>query len=712
MNKISNINIVTDAPNDSTSFYRAHGVFNQLRKKSDINISLFDDKQFGWNTVGKYDILYLHRPNNNQHLEIAAIAKKNGVPLWIDFDDDIMNIPQTNPAYRAFSGSKQIIKDIVNMADYVSTSTRALKDNMVSACQADATKFTVLPNFVPLDNLRFNAPRKRAKFRILWRGSATHEADWATCLPYFVEFLKKYGKDCEFINIGDMPLMAKLEIAKYTQVTTHAGRRLIDYLLLLSTGELGDFIFVPLEDNAFNHAKCLTSDTFLSTKEGIKYINEVNVGDTVYQNGEWGVVTDKFTYEKRKTLKIITKRGYEIEGTCNHRLSLNGEWVELSKLKIGNKLDFGTVDFPVRDYVKIPISPYCHSSKKKKNKEITFDSDMLPVLTINERWGRLIGYIMGDGCLYNNQSFSISCDSRYEDVVEDVLNMADSLGIHATKNIKKYKGVDGHGVDIHMNSKILVDIFRNILGNKGTRKKVLKTPPQIFNSPKSVIREYIRGVFETDGTVNSTGCSFSTKQHGLAKEIQYLLLGFGIKSSLSKGYNKKYMRTYYGVRLQRQAADIFYKEIGFISKRKNEKLRVITEKKHSNAYKEWDDKEEIVEIIESENDVYDITVDKTHYYNANGFISHNSDIACQEGLIGGMPSLAPEWLKVNKGEYESYEYHVAGAIPDALAEAFNVWDDDYEGYRKAVVNLQRRMQGVYAERYDLREKLIKKILGI
>lgn len=342
--KTYNINVVTDAPNDSTSFYRAHGVFNQLRKKSDINISLFDDKQFGWNTVGKYDILYLHRPNNNQHLEIAAIAKKNGVPLWIDFDDDIMNIPQTNPAYRAFSGSKQIIKDIVNMADYVSTSTRALKDNMVSACQADATKFTVLPNFVPLDNLRLNAPRKRGKFRILWRGSATHEADWATCLPCFVEFLKKYGKDCEFINIGDMPLMAKLEIAKYTSVTTHAGRRLIDYLLLLSTGELGDFIFVPLEDNAFNRGK--------------------------------------------------------------------------------------------------------------------------------------------------------------------------------------------------------------------------------------------------------------------------------------------------------------------------------------------------------------------------------SDIACQEGLIGGMPSLAPEWLKVNKGEYESYEYHVAGAIPDALAEAFNVWDDDYEGYRKAVVNLQRRMQGVYAERYDLREKLIKKILGI
>ena len=255
MNKISNINIVTDAPNDSTSFYRAHGVFNQIRKKADFNIALFDDKQFGWNSVGKYDLIYLHRPNNAQHVEAAAIAKKNGVPLWIDFDDDIINIPPTNPAYRVFAPNKQYIKDVVNMADYVTVSTQALKDNFVSACQADAKKFTVIPNFIPLDNLRFHTPRKAGKFKILWRGSGTHEADWIACLPYFIEFLSKYGKDCEFINIGDMPLMVKTEIAKHTTVTTHQGRRLIDYLLLLTTGVLGDFIFVPLEDNLFNRSK-------------------------------------------------------------------------------------------------------------------------------------------------------------------------------------------------------------------------------------------------------------------------------------------------------------------------------------------------------------------------------------------------------------------------------------------------------------------------
>jgi len=145
MNKISNINIVTDAPNDSTSFYRAHGVFNQIRKKADFNIALFDDKQFGWNSVGKYDLIYLHRPNNAQHVEAAAIAKKNGVPLWIDFDDDIINIPPTNPAYRVFAPNKQYIKDVVNMADYVTVSTQALKDNFVSACQADAmVKFSII----------------------------------------------------------------------------------------------------------------------------------------------------------------------------------------------------------------------------------------------------------------------------------------------------------------------------------------------------------------------------------------------------------------------------------------------------------------------------------------------------------------------------------------------------------------------------------------
>lgn len=284
MSKIYNINIVTDSPNDSTSFYRAHGVFNQLRKKADFNISLYDDKQFGWNTVGKYDIMYMHRPNSAQHLEVCSITKKNGIPLWIDFDDDIINIPQTNPAYRVFTPNKGYIKDIVNMADYVSVSTRSLKDNLVSACQSDASKFKVIPNFIPFDNIGMSNPRKHPKFRILWRGSGTHEADWAECLPYFLEFLSKYGKDCEFINIGDMPLLAKVQIEKYTNVVSHMGRKLIDYLLLLRTGVLGDFIFVPLQDIPFNRAK---SD--IAVQEGL-------IGGMLSLAPEWNKV-NKDEYE-------------------------------------------------------------------------------------------------------------------------------------------------------------------------------------------------------------------------------------------------------------------------------------------------------------------------------------------------------------------------------------------------------------------------------
>ena len=171
------------------------------------------------------------------------------------------------------------------------------------------------------------------------------------------------------------------------------------------------------------------------------------------------------------------------------------------------------------------------------------------------------------------------------------------------------------------------------------RKKILRVPDVIWKSPKSVVKEFIRGLFEADGTVGRTNCSFTSKDSILVKEIQILLMGFGIKSKFSSGYNKTYKRYYYTLYLGRQACDIFSKEINFISIGKKAKLKIITERKHSNAYKEWELNDEIIEIEIGENDVYDIQIPDGEYYLANGIVSHNSNIKALEYTALGAPGI-------------------------------------------------------------------------
>lgn len=269
-----NINIITANPNDATSFYRAWGVWNQIRKRETKNIGLFEELKFGWNTIGKYDLLYLHRPSTKEHLESISIAKKNNVKVWVDYDDDLLNIPVHNRSYDFYKNSGEYIKLILEHSDIVTVSTQGLKDNL------GFEKIQVVENFVPYDNFNMNKAVKKDKFRVLWRGSDTHNVDWYKHKDSFLQFAKSH--DIQFVCIGDMPYEIYQEIAQVCDARVETGKRLIDYLLWLRTN-VADLIFVPLEDNLFNRAK-----SAIACEEGI-------IGGMLSVNPSWNCAT-KFAY--------------------------------------------------------------------------------------------------------------------------------------------------------------------------------------------------------------------------------------------------------------------------------------------------------------------------------------------------------------------------------------------------------------------------------
>lgn len=95
--------------------------------------------------------------------------------------------------------------------------------------------------------------------------------------------------------------------------------------------------------------KCVCGNTLISTDKGLQKIEAI-VGDIpentcVEYYGKEVYNKDKITpigglyRSKSNTIKIITEDGYEIEGTPEHKILSEGEFISLDNLKVGDIVD-------------------------------------------------------------------------------------------------------------------------------------------------------------------------------------------------------------------------------------------------------------------------------------------------------------------------------------------------------------------------------------
>jgi len=104
------------------------------------------------------------------------------------------------------------------------------------------------------------------------------------------------------------------------------------------------------------------------------------------------------------------------------------------------------------------------------------------------------------------------------------------------------------------------------------KNKDIHVPICLKDSPKEVQAEFLRFLFEGDGTnkSNGSGCTiaYSSKSKRLVRDIQIMLLNFGIFSSVAYETRKEYPgEKYYVLRLVgKKSYDVYLKTIGFVTK--------------------------------------------------------------------------------------------------------------------------------------------------
>jgi hypothetical protein len=155
---------------------------------------------WNWATVAEADAVFIQRPWSNDHVGMMQMALDVDVPVWIDYDDLLWEMPTDNPSFFLYSsqGKLQNMSWCIKNASHVTVSTPELKRQLEKLNK----NVTVIPNAIDMRYFKYRAePPPRTK-KITWRGSRTHHRDvLEVCQTLQAAHMKH--KDFEWHFMGD-----------------------------------------------------------------------------------------------------------------------------------------------------------------------------------------------------------------------------------------------------------------------------------------------------------------------------------------------------------------------------------------------------------------------------------------------------------------------------------------------------------------------------
>lgn len=141
----------------------------------------------GWDIDWCDCVLFL-RAATGDDLNFLKECKLRGKKIWVDTDDDLLNIPFDHQNYFTFRDEtlRNAYREIHKLADHVTFSTEML------AASGLAKKWSIIPCSYPdeiVDKLTITRPVAKT---IIWRGTHTHEKSLEVFGPGIIEVLRAH----------------------------------------------------------------------------------------------------------------------------------------------------------------------------------------------------------------------------------------------------------------------------------------------------------------------------------------------------------------------------------------------------------------------------------------------------------------------------------------------------------------------------------------
>jgi stage V sporulation protein R len=425
--------------------------------------------------------------------------------------------------------------------------------------------------------------------------------------------------------------------------------------------------FVPqMQTKVMNEGwACLTRDSLVLTERGLLRYDTLHEllahGETVTigsGNGEQDKIADRHIRRNAPTIRLHTRRGFVLEGAKEHKLSIGPDrWIALKDVRVGQPIPLSVGDnlwpeqlvpvssparivAPTVEDVAMAAGVSVHTVYRSLGGKTLYAKDRIataiqstgyqfgnggkpqyllrmPLVApthVTTSFAEFLGYLTGDGNIHVSKN-AIGFTTGDRELADRYASLVQELfAIEATPfwDDRTVNGKGGRWRVVFYSANVL-DLLQSLGIDLRAKARQKRIPDCILRSPKPVVSAFLRAYFDCDGCASiKQGMILSTFSDDIAQTLQVLLLNYGILTR-HRGVN---------VWISGKSAQVFAQEIGFRLARKREKL---------NQYltsHQWFLREnpidEVISIESSVADVYDITVDRSHRYVANGMLHHNS----------------------------------------------------------------------------------------
>lgn len=604
------------------------------------------------------DVMVFQRLTHRWMAESVPLLRAKGVAVVVDVDDDLSTVHPRNPAYRSMhprSGGKhswQHLAAACRDATLVTVSTPALLTRY-----ARHGRGHVIYNHLP--DMYYGVPHEDSGL-LGWPAALASHPDDPTAVGGAVARLVAEG--VRFKVTGDPTAVG----AAFGLTADPEGMTGVSPAQWpAAVAEIGVGI-APLADTVFNSAKCVDFSMRICTHRGVLEAGEIQPGDQVWRDG-WKLVEAVKHDVPEPGFEITTEGGYALRLTPDHRMLVNGEWTYAKDIAVGDVMAMAPEPVGVQEPVLAPWPAEGRMSRRADADHYAFlTATDGPRIDVTPRWGRFLGAFIGDGNCGQSTAIQISCDGQDQDWIDLLMADLRAFGLSpSTEQITTFNGEATRRRGVRVSSAHLLRVL-NSFGltedrPNGRPLRVTKVPEVIWRSPREVIAEFLAAYFEADGTCTSTGVQVVSKDEQLIRDVQRLLVLFGIVSSVRKKVNRAqngFVGTYWSTVLGRDAADVFAREIGFRSARKRARLAEITSRPHSNAFRPMNWAPKVTDVKPCMVIPVDLQVEG-HEYMAAGFVSHNSWLKPLEMSALGIP-----WVASPRAEYVRLHKMGAGVLAD------------------------------------------------
>lgn len=369
--------------------------------------------------------------------------------------------------------------------------------------------------------------------------------------------------------------------------------------------------------------------------------------------------------------RIETESGYELEVTADHKIMTAQGWVEAGKLEAGQELliQSGEGRFSVN-----------HDMPFDVQNEFIGDNGRIYRYNFPSQWnreiGQFLGWLVGDGWIrHKKKEWMVGLTFGKDDrkILEHIKAIGNKIYGVEKKEIERQRNT------CHLNygSKYFVEYIEK-LGVKPLNAGEKEVPASVFSAPKETVSGFLQGMFSSDGTVmldekkGNYYTRLTTKSMKLAKQVQLLLLNFGIKSKIydrsrmpreqfiyetRKGEKRTYVTDgiLFEVHIHGRDIERFYSQIGFLCGKNKEKMEKILQKNLKED--RFTDKVKTVEYT-GKKDVYELTEPATHSFVANGFVVSNcGEQFLHDGDVCNLGSInLDKFAKGNDVDWERLEF--------------------------------------------------------